>query len=85
MRMRFEDPACDEPMLRQEREHAIDGIGRGASGGGIELEHRIDDDGLAAVPIERDVTERRSRRVIKALDLGHHGRLPCTLDQDDLN
>src|SRR3546814_17980588 len=77
MCMGFKDPVHDQRMVAHEREHAVGRGGRGAGTGGIVVEHRVDDGGLATVTIVDHVGEGERGRVVKALDLRIHLTAPC--------
>src|SRR3546814_5176351 len=83
MCMGFKDPVHDQRMVAHEREHAVGRGGRGAGTGGIVVEHRVDDGGMATVTIVDHVGEGERGRVVKALDLRIHLTAPCSVRSEE--
>src|SRR3546814_20376941 len=79
MCMGFKDPVHDQRMVAHEREHAVGRGGRGAGTGGIVVEHRVDDGGMATVTIVDHVGEGERGRVVKAMDPRIHLTASCSV------
>ena len=68
-----------EALGAHEMEHAVGRSGRRTGTGRVEVEHRIDNRGMAAFAVVHHVGERGRLPVVEALDLRVHGVTPCAL------